>query len=171
MFRVLLCSLFVAFAAPAFAGSPFTIEDAFVRETPMKVTAGYVILKNPYTQDTLLGADADWAGRIELHSMNTTKDGTMEMKQVKEITVPAKGTLALRPGGYHMMIFDLKKPLKAGDTQNITLHFKNVKTLTVPFKIQPIAYKGTTPDNSVPKTDAQLKGLPGAEDHSAHMHH
>jgi periplasmic copper chaperone A len=49
--------------------------------------------------------------------------GMMGMQPVKEITIPAGGTVTLEPGGYHVMLMDLKKDLKAGDTIPATLTF------------------------------------------------
>lgn len=58
---------------------------------------------------------------------NTTAmggSGMMEMKPVDRIAVPADGTVELKPGGYHVMLLDMKKTLKAGDTFEVTLTFE-----------------------------------------------
>ena len=56
-------------------------------------------------------------------STTTTGGGMMGMQPVNEITIPAGQTLTLKPGGYHVMVMDLKKELKAGDTIPVTLTF------------------------------------------------
>ena len=49
----------------------------------------------------------------------------MKMRPVKSIPVPAGGTVELKPGGYHIMLLDLKKDLKPGDTVPVTLSFEH----------------------------------------------
>jgi copper(I)-binding protein len=50
--------------------------------------------------------------------------GKMTMKQVSSITIPAGGSVSLKPGGYHVMLIDLKKPIVAGDEIDLTLTFE-----------------------------------------------
>lgn len=158
---MLMTATFANAAGPA--GGDYGFSDAYVRETPMKVSAGYVRISNPSgTSDTLVGAQADWAGRIELHHVEADKDGTMMMKQIKEMPLPAHGVLELVPGGYHLMLFDLKEPLKLGETRSITLSFSSGKSATVPFAVQAITYQGQRADNA---------GMTAAHDHEAHHDH
>ena len=63
----------------------------------------------------------------------------MKMQQVKEIKVPASGRVELKPGGYHLMLFGLKKPLTDGDEISLTLTTNRGWTVTVPAKVR----KGT----------------------------
>jgi len=55
-----------------------------------------------------------------MHEMVRSGD-MMKMAPVKSIAVPAKGKVELKPGGLHLMLFELNKPLKEGDTVNLTL--------------------------------------------------
>ena len=68
----------------------------------------------------VLSAASDAAARVELHEMKM--DGAMmRMSPVKQIDVPAKGTVELKPGGLHVMLFDLTKRPAAGDSVVVTL--------------------------------------------------
>ncbi len=121
----------------------YTFDDAFVRETPAHISAGYIVIHNPTKKaDMLTSATADWAGRVELHTMDTDKNGVMQMKQIYELALPAGGALELRPGGMHMMIFEVKQPLRMNETVRITLVFRDAGSVTVPFKVRPLSYKG-----------------------------
>ena len=69
-------------------------------------------------------------------SSSTTMAGgmgsqTMTMQEVDQIMIPADSTVKLEPGGYHIMLIDLAKPLKTGSTVKVTLEFESGKTMTV----------------------------------------
>jgi periplasmic copper chaperone A len=105
------------------AQAPITVSGAWVREpVPNRpATAAYAVLENPGSTDVqIVSATADIAGTVELHEMVRSGD-MMKMSPVKSITVPAKGKVELKPGGLHVMLFELKKPVKDGDT--VTLSF------------------------------------------------
>lgn len=121
----------------------YKTEDAFIRATPGKVTAGYVIIENPTkNDDVLVGASASWAGRVELHEVQAGKDGVMEMKRVDEMPLKAGARLALRPGGKHLMVFEVQEELKPGKKRDITLNFRHAGSVNIPFAVKPIGYKG-----------------------------
>lgn len=146
----ILCALPVMVPVMAMADTPYLFNDAFIRETPMKVSAGYVVITNPTDKDDkLLVARADWADRIELHNVKAGKDGVMQMYRVRSIDLPAKGTAALRPGAYHLMIFGVKEKLVPGDLKKITLGFKKAGNAEIKFTVQSMSYKG----NMASKTD------------------
>ena len=142
----LLAVLFIlcVWSGAGFAASDaYAVKDAFVRATPAKVSAGYVILHNATKKDdALIAADASWAKRIELHTITTDAKGVMQMKAVKEMPLPAQGDLALRPNAYHLMIFGVTEHLKENETRPITLHFQSGKTQIVSFIVRPLAYGG-----------------------------
>lgn len=107
----------------AVAQSTVTVSGMWVRETVpgRNVTAAYAVVENPGSADLqITGASAEVAGRVELHEMTRSGD-MMKMSPVKTITVPAKGKVELKPGGLHIMLFDLKRPLKEGETVELTL--------------------------------------------------
>ena len=102
-------------------------------------TAAYAVVENPGAKEVILvSATSDAAAKVELHEMVRSGD-MMKMQQVKEIKVPAAGKVELKPGGYHVMLFDLKKPLKEGDEISLTFTTGSGATVKVPATVK----KGT----------------------------
>ena len=92
-------------------------------------TAAYAVVENPgNTEVMLVSVATDAATTAELHEMVKAGD-MMKMQQVKAIAVPASGKLELKPGSFHVMLFNLKQPLKEGDT--IALTFTTDKGATL----------------------------------------
>lgn len=101
------------------------ITDARVRPTNpgQEVGAAYMTLTSK--QDAkLIAVESDATKSVEIHSM-TMKNGVMKMRMLDTLELAAGKPYSLAPGGYHLMLFDLKKPLTEGETVNFTLHFKN----------------------------------------------
>lgn len=99
------------------------IREGYVRELPpgQTTSAAYMKLVNTGTAPlTIVGASSNSAARAEIHSTRQ-RDGMMQMESVARVPVPAHGEVALAPGGYHLMLIDLKQPLRAGDKVDITL--------------------------------------------------
>ena len=128
MIRKVLRALGVAAVIAASASSmaaqaPIVASGAWVREpVPGRLTtAAFVVIENPGSDDIqIVSAASSVAGNVELHEMVREGD-MMKMAPVKSITVPANGTVELKPGGLHIMLFNLKQPLKEGDVVPITL--------------------------------------------------
>jgi periplasmic copper chaperone A len=102
-----------------------SVVDPLVRLMPpgAKTTGAFMILRNAGDGDAqLVKADSAAARIAELHN-HINDAGVMRMRQVKEITIPARGETALQPGGYHIMLIDLKTALKEGDHVVIHLDF------------------------------------------------
>jgi len=87
--------------------------------------AVYVTLSNTGSQaDALISASTDAAGAAELHEVKH-ESGVMKMRPVKSIPVPAGGKVELKPGGYHIMLLNLKHDLKPGEKIPVTLKFEH----------------------------------------------
>jgi copper(I)-binding protein len=102
---------------------PVTARDAWVREAPAgrAVTGMFLTVQNTGTAPrAIVSGKASVGDTLELHEMKR-EDGMMRMSPVKSIAVPAGGTVELRPGGLHLMLFGLKKPLVPGDTVRVEL--------------------------------------------------
>jgi copper(I)-binding protein len=100
------------------------------------VSAAYMVIKNAGSQpDQLLTVATDAAGKTEVHE-TTVKDNVASMRPIPALDIPANGSVELKPGGYHIMMMDLKQPLTPGQTINLTLNFKSgtVIKLVVPVK-------------------------------------
>jgi copper(I)-binding protein len=111
-------------AGAASAGGP-TVTGAWARTTTAKMGAAYLTVKGYGTPDRLVAAAVPMSIAMEaqLHRSAMGSDGMMSMKQVTSIPVPATGTVGLKPGGYHVMLMGLKRPLVAGKQFKLTLTF------------------------------------------------
>jgi periplasmic copper chaperone A len=107
------------------ASAQTVVRDAWVKPTiaGAKVSAAYMTIESP-TAVRLTKVETARAGIVELHDMKM-KDGVMEMKAEPFFAVPAKGTLELKPGGKHVMMFKIHAPIKAGDKVLLTLTFED----------------------------------------------
>ena len=100
------------------------VEQAWARATPAvaPVAGGFLIIANDGGKDDrLLRVESDIAQRVEIHQMRNDA-GVMRMRQVDGIDVPAGAPVELKPGGLHLMLMELKTPLKAGDRLPIAAH-------------------------------------------------
>ncbi len=101
------------------------VEGAYVRELPpgVRVTAAFLTLhNNGGSARTLVGVSSSLAERAEIHSHNL-KGGKMMMRPVSQVVVAAHSEFEFKPGGYHIMLFGLKRELKVGDTLPLVLRF------------------------------------------------
>jgi hypothetical protein len=121
-------ALGMALAQPASAQQAPTIEvvDVWARATTATAKTGavYLTLRNAGSgADRLVAASTPAAGRSEMHTH--VQDGdVMRMRKVEAIEVRPKAAATLAPGGLHLMLFDLKAPLREGDRFPLTLRFE-----------------------------------------------
>jgi hypothetical protein len=118
--------------------SQVQISDAWSRATPpgAKIAAGYLTIRNQgATADRLIGASSPAAARVEPHV--TEKQGeVMRMREVKGYDVPAQGSYELKPGGAHLMLVDIKRPLKEGDKVPLVLRFQKAGEVKVDLEVK-----------------------------------
>ncbi len=149
------------------AGS-LEIVHPWSRATPggAKVAAGYVTVNNTgATADRLLAAAADEvAAKVEIHEV-AMKDGVMSMKRVDGIAVPAGGSLTLKPGSWHIMFMDMKRPLTQGEVFAGSLTFEKAGTVAVKFTVEAL---GATAPTMPGKADPAAPMDHGGMDHSHH---
>src|SRR6185437_11904352 len=147
-----MLALFVlaaAIAAPAQAedvkAGDLVISQGWSRATPngAKIGSGYFTIENKgAAPDRLLSVSADIAGKTEVHEM-AMKNNVMTMRPVENgLTIDPGKTVKLTPGGYHLMMFDLKRPLKQGDTLPITLTFEKAGKVNVSLAVEGIGAQG-----------------------------
>lgn len=118
-----------ALSAPAVAQqSPITVSDAYVRAMGASATSGalYMTIQNDSDrEDHLLSVSTDASEDAEMHTSKMEDSGLMRMLAVPDgFDLKANGTLSLAPGGNHVMLFDLTRPLADGDTVSVTLMFE-----------------------------------------------
>ena len=98
-----------------------TVKDAWVRGTVAQQKAtGMFAQITSVSGGRLVSAASPVAGIVEIHEMKMEGD-VMKMKAITALELPAGKTVELKPGGYHVMMMDLKKELKAGETVPVTL--------------------------------------------------
>ena len=123
-------------AAPAWA--QVAVEDPWARATPpvAKVGAGYMTLRNKSSSaDRLVGAASPAAARVEMHVTERSGE-VMRMREVRAYDIPAGGSFTLAPGGAHLMLVDLKAPLKAGARVPLTLRFEKAGEVKVELEVR-----------------------------------
>ena len=146
----MLSSLAAPVCAEEVKAGDLVITQAWSRATPggAKIGGGYLTIENKgATADRLIGGSADIAGKIEVHEM-TMKDGVMTMRPLdKGLSIEPGKTVKLAPGGYHLMMFDLKSPLKQGEKLPVTLDFEKAGKVKVSLDVAGVGAQG--PGNAV----------------------
>lgn len=126
-------------SADATMASRITPSDTWAKAADSGMSAAFGTLKNTGTMPIVItGARGD-AGPVQLHVTQKTATG-MEMKETKSFTVPAGGSLELKPGSSHLMFMNLSHALKAGETQKLTVTFDDGSHTDVSFPVR--AYDG-----------------------------
>jgi copper(I)-binding protein len=107
--------------AAASASAQVTVSDAWVRGTVQgqRATGAFMQLRSS-DGASLVGAESPVAGTVEIHEMRM-EDNVMRMRAIPKVELPAGQAVEFKPGGYHVMLMDLKAPLKKGDTVPIRL--------------------------------------------------
>ena len=99
--------------------------------------------------DRLIGASTAVAGRVELHEM-TMEGDVMKMAPVEGgLAIPAGGTVALEPMGYHLMFMQLQMPFKQGECVEVVLHFANAGDLPIELNIGSLSQAGPVMDHDM----------------------
>ncbi|MGH7122816.1 MAG: copper chaperone PCu(A)C [Stellaceae bacterium] len=138
-----LLALASAGTAVAQTGS-VVVEQAWARATPggAKTAALYMTLVNKGpAEDRLVSVSTPAAGKAELHS-TTTENGVMHMGPVAALEVKPGTPTVLKPGGYHVMLMDLKGPLVAGQSFALTLTFEKAGKVDATATIEKVGAMG-----------------------------
>jgi copper(I)-binding protein len=146
-----LLALAVVFARPASAQQvkigDLVLDHAWARATPggAKVGGGYLSIENKgATPDKLIGGSSSAAGKVEVHEM-TMNNGVMKMRPVQGgLSISPGQSVTLAPGGYHLMMMELRGPLKKGDKVPLTLKFEKAGEVNVTLEVEGIGAMGPT---------------------------
>jgi copper(I)-binding protein len=115
------------------------ISAPYSRATPAgsPVAAGYLVITNKgLSAERLVSFSTDLADQPEVHEM-TNEGGVMKMRPLaKGLVIPAGASVKLEPGGYHLMLLKLKKPLTAGQRYKATLVFEKAGPVEVEFEVR-----------------------------------
>ena len=126
------------------AGNDVNIIDPYVRAVPpgQNVSAAFLQLENTSAETrTITNAVSSISRVVELHS-HVHENGMMKMRRVDSIEIPANGKTVLEPGGLHIMLIGLHKPLKLDQKVSITLEFKNGSSQTIEAPVRKIMMPG-----------------------------
>lgn len=143
--RTLLTPWLLALAAGA-AQAQTHASDAWARATvsAQKATGLFLQLRSPDAA-RLVGGSSPAAGRVEIHEMRMD-GGVMKMRELAALELPAGQTVALKPGGYHLMLMELKQPLQAGASLALSLQIerpgKPVETLQLQVPVRALGQPG-----------------------------
>lgn len=142
--------LTLAFAAGAALGASPVVEGAWARATPPGAKTGAVYLTlTADAADRLLGAASPAAGEVQIHT-HASEGGMSRMVQLQELALPPGVGVRLEPGGLHLMLIDLARPLVAGESIELRLELADAGQVAV----------------TVPVLDARASG----PRHDAHEH-
>ena len=168
--KLTFAAIACAAAFASFLGTPVRAEEvkagdlvitqAWARATPKgaKIGGGYLTIENKGTApDRLIGGSADVAGSVQVHEMSMD-GGVMKMHPLdKGLAIEPGKTVKLAPGGYHLMMMDLKSPLKKGDKLPITLEFEKAGKVQVSLDVEGVGAQGPTASPS----SGSKKGMKG----------
>ena len=124
--RSRISAVFLALALPLAAMAQVDVEKPWSRATApgQTVGSGYMVIRNrSAAPDRLVGASSPVAARVETH-VHIREGDVMRMREVKGYDIPANGSFELKPGGAHLMLMNLRRPLKEGDKVPVVLRFQ-----------------------------------------------
>ena len=139
--RMLSAALAAAFLLPAAAaaGAAPAIEVQQPWSRPAAaggVGVGYLTLVNKGPADALVAVESPTARKVEMHA-SSMEGGVMRMSPEARVALPAGSRVTFAPGGRHLMLIGLKRPLKQGDRAPATLRFASGARLKVDFVVTP----------------------------------
>ena len=120
--------------------APMEVENVAVLEVPsvQKTTAVFMTIRNNSADDDfLIGAQADIAEACEMHEM-VMEGEVMRMQKLDSVEIPAGGSVEFKQGGLHLMLINLKREIKTGESIKIMLKFKNSNEVEVTGMVHPL---------------------------------
>ena len=130
---VLVSSCAITTSTVCVVGGP-TIDDPWVRSPigPDRPAAGYMVITGAADHgDVLLGVTSPVAGSVEIHETTAGASGMSAMHPVEKLAIGPGESVALEPGGYHLMLMDLSGELRAGATVELVLEFETAGMVSV----------------------------------------
>ncbi len=140
---------------PGVAG-PVRIEGAWVRPAAqgMPASAAYLTLRNEGRKpDFLISVTTSVAAMAGVH-VSVSHKGVMSMEPIGALPLPPGAAITLKPGGLHVMLDGLRRPLKSGEAVPLTFRFKSSAPVSIMVPVQALAPPGP-PTPAAPKAAAQ----------------
>lgn len=160
-------------AAPlaASAAPPVAIADAWVRATPPGVTtaAAYLTITTDDADDRLVGASSDASREVQLHA-HVMENGMARMVRRDALPITANAPARLAPGGDHLMLIGLAKPLAPGETIELTLELEHGGSFAIEVPVidgrgPPPIGQARAPGGHAPARDGQTPAPDRARPH------
>ena len=131
------------------ADNGVAVHEAWARASAGAATTGvvYVILMGGDQVDTLVDVSTPVAGAAEVHE-SVNDNGVMKMRSVAGVSIPAHSMVTFSPGGYHIMLMGLKRPLAAGQSFPLTLRFVHTAPVTVDVTVRGLGHAAPMGDHS-----------------------
>lgn len=157
MKHLIIAAALAALSASAWAQSSVDVKEPWVRATvaQQKATGAFMQL-TARTDSKLVEVKSPVAGVVEIHEM-AMDSNVMKMRQIAGLALPAGKAVDLKPGGYHVMLMDLKAQVKEGDMVPVTLVFE--------------AKDGKRESVDIKAPARPLSGMPAAPAQGEHKHH
>ncbi len=124
-----------------------TISGEWVRPTTNEVSAAYLTVHNSGEADALVKASTPLTSTVQLHEVITEGSSSKMQEKPGGFPVPADGMLELKPGGFHIMMMDLKAPIALGETVSLTLTFEKAGEVTIEAPVKAAPDMGNGPMN------------------------
>ena len=165
--RTVFAAAIAVFAASSFAQTPVKVEGAWVRSTVPGQQGTTAFMKLTAQQPVqIVGVSTPVAGTADLHEMKREGD-VMKMRPMSKLDLPAGRAVELTPSGYHLMLQDLKQPLRSGTTVPLTLVLRDAKGVQSKLELKlPVATRapGAAAAAPMPAMDA-MDGMNGMSGH------
>ena len=136
IFVLLLATLLVS--ACGAASGELTIQDAWARpaNTGENGAAYFIIENGTASDDSLMSVSSDIATAAEVHMSMADANGVMSMQMQDAVIIPAGEPVEFKPGGLHVMLINLTRDLKPGETITLKLNFKETGNVVVEVPVK-----------------------------------
>ncbi len=142
---IILLAVMGLIAGGCGGGDDISIDGEWARNSPKRADRGAVYMNIESADgDRLLSAsvDSSISASVEVHEVvpaegETDEEGMamMVMQEVEAIELPAGETVNLEPGGYHVMLIDITKPLEIGQKFDLTLNFETAGEMVLEVEV------------------------------------
>jgi copper(I)-binding protein len=149
-----------------------TVAHPWVRAAPEGATlsSAYLEIKtDKHTADRLVSVASPVAGRTEIHS-ETMEGGVMKLRPLDGLNLTPGESHVLKPSGEHIMLLDLKQPLKEGDLVELTLNFEKAGPIGMEATVEPAGALGPHGFDHQPVDDTMTEPM-SHDEKSGEMHH
>lgn len=142
--RLLFLIAIFVLGLPSVAKAEVLVQKIWVRSTPgvARSSAAYAVIVNTAAKpDRLMEVSSPDVAKVELHA-SKQEGAIMTMTPIETLSIPARGTVELKPGANHVMISGLTRPLRAGETLDLTFSFEFYGDVDVKAMVGPLAAMG-----------------------------